>query len=171
MRMWLLALALPVAATAQPSAPAPGLTYAFTARGTLAPPVEQGVVDGKRQRFIGITGGSVTGPRLTGTVLTGGGDWQAIGSDGRTDIFARYTLRPADGTVIAETNPGIRVAAAEVTAELAAGADVPPDDDYFRTLPSFAVADGPHAWIRRNVFVARGIRKPDHVVLDFYTVD
>jgi hypothetical protein len=33
------------------------------------------------------------------------------------------------------------------------------------------VKDGPHGWMRRKVFVARGIRKPDSVVIDFYTVE
>lgn len=166
-----LALALPVAASAQPSAPAPGLTYAFSLRATLSPPVEQGQVEGKRRRFIGITGGTVSGPKLQGVVLAGGGDWQAIGSDGRTEIMARYSLKADDGTIIAVLNPGLRIASTEVTAKLAAGVDVPPQAYYFRTTPSFEVADGPFAWMRRTLFVARGIRKPDHVVLDFYTID
>ena len=29
---------------------------------------------------------------------------------------------------------------------------------------------GPHEWLRRSTFVARGIRKPDHVLVDFYVV-
>jgi hypothetical protein len=33
------------------------------------------------------------------------------------------------------------------------------------------VKAGPHEWLRRKVFVARGIRKPDSVVIDFYTVE
>ena len=166
-----LALTSPAAVAAQPSAPAPGLTYVFSVRATLSPPVEQGLVEGKRRRFIGITGGTVSGPRLQGVVLAGGGDWQAIGSDGCTEIMARYSLKAADGTVIAVLNPGLRIASTEVTAKLAAGADVPPDAYYFRTTPSFEVADGPYGWMRRTLFVARGIRKPDHVVLDFYTID
>ena len=166
-----LALTVPATASTQPSAPTPGLTYAFSVRATLAPPVEQGQVEGKRRRFIGITGGTVSGPKLNGIVLAGGGDWQAVGTDGRTEIMARYTLKASDGTVIAVLNPGLRIASTEITAKLAAGADVPPSAYYFRTTPSFDVADGAYGWMRRTLFVARGIRKPDHVVLDFYTVD
>jgi Protein of unknown function (DUF3237) len=165
------ALAMPVVALAQATAPAPKLTYVFSIKATLAPPLEQGVVEGKRRRFIGITGGTVSGPRLQGTVLAGGGDWQAIGSDGRTEIGARYSLKATDGTVIALTNPGLRIASPEVTAQIAAGKDVTPDAYYFRTAPTFDVADGSHSWMRRTLFVARGIRRPDHVVVDFYTVD
>jgi hypothetical protein len=77
-----------------------GLIYAFTARITLAPPVEHGIVDGKRSRLIAITGGTVKGPRLNGVVLNGGGDWRAIGNDGVTELHARYSLKAAEGTVI-----------------------------------------------------------------------
>jgi hypothetical protein len=73
--------------------------------------------------------------------------------------------------VIGIENPGVRVASAEVTEKLAKGEPVDPDAYYFRGTPSFMVTDGPHAWLRRKVFVARGIRRPDHVVIDVYTVE
>ncbi len=148
----------------------PKLTFAFEARITLAPPIEQGTVDGKRKRFIPITGGTIKGPKLNGVVLPGGGDWQSIHADGLTEIFARYSMKADDGTVIAITNPGVRVASAEVIARLSAGEDVDPALYYFRTTPVFEVAAGPHAWLRRSVFVARGIRKPDHVIVEVFEV-
>jgi Protein of unknown function (DUF3237) len=149
----------------------PKLSFAFEARITLAPVIEQGVVDGKRKRFIAITGGTVQGPRLKGTILPGGGDWQSIHPDGLTEIFARYSIKADDGTVIAITNPGVRVASTDVIARLSAGEDVDPALYYFRTAPVFEVAAGPHAWLRRSVFVGRGIRKPDHVIVQFFSVD
>jgi Protein of unknown function (DUF3237) len=115
--------------------------------------------------------GSVTGPRLSGVVLPGGGDWQAIHEDGLTEIFARYSLKANDGTVIAVSNPGVRVASPDIIKRLAAGEDVDPSLYYFRTTPTFDVAAGPHDWLRRKVFVARGIRRPDHVLIDFFQVD
>jgi len=163
--------AMTTAATAQPAAPTPGLTFAFSIRVEVGPPVESGEIDGARQRFIPITGGSVAGPMLTGTVLPGGGDWQGIHPGGLATIMARYALQASDGTVIGIDNPGVRVASAEVTERLAKGEPVDPDAYYFRSSPVFSVADGPHAWLRRKVFVGRGIRRPDHVVIDVYTVD
>lgn len=148
----------------------PELTFAFEAHISLAPPIEQGVVDGKRKRFIAITGGTVKGPKLNGVILPGGGDWQSIHPDGLTEIYARYTIKADDGTVIAITNPGIRVASADVIARLSAGEDVDPALYYFRTTPVFDVSAGPHAWLPRSVFIARGIRKPDHVVIEFFEV-
>jgi hypothetical protein len=154
-----------------PSAPAPGFTYVFSLRGELAPPVEQGEIDGRRKRFIPVTGGTVYGPRLQGTVLGGGGDWQAIAADGLTVVLARYSLQAADGTVIGVTNSGVRVATPAVSEQIARGIEVGPDDYYFRTNPVFEVTAGPHDWLRRRLFVARGIRRPDHVIVDFYAVD
>jgi hypothetical protein len=57
-----LALAASPAWAQAPAAPAPTLDYAFTARITLAAPVEQGEVAGGRKRFIAITGGTIDGP-------------------------------------------------------------------------------------------------------------
>jgi len=153
-----------------PAAPAPTLEYVFTVRASLLPPVEQGAIDGGRKRFIAITGGTVSGPRLEGSVLPGGGDWQTILPGGLTRVEARYFLKAADGAVIEVTNPGVRTASPEVTERLARGEAVDPSAYYFRTTPRFDAPPGPHEWLRRNAFVARGIRRPDHVEIDFYVV-
>ncbi len=164
------ALLCPGAALADPAAPVPTLEYAFTATVKVAAPVEMGQADGGRKRFIAITGGSVAGPKLTGEVLNGGGDWQVIEAGGLARVEAHYFLKAADGTVIEVTNPGVRVASAEVTERLAKGELVDPSAYYFRTTPSFKVTAGAHEWLRRSAFVARGIRKPDSVIIDFYVV-
>ncbi|MFM6853512.1 MAG: DUF3237 domain-containing protein [Sphingopyxis sp.] len=162
--------AQPAGGGAVPPATPPTLSLVFTARITVGPAIEQGVVDGQRKRLIPITGGTVAGPRINGTIPPGGGDWQSIHADGLTIIGARYTIIHADGTPIAITNPGVRVASPDVIARLSAGQIVDPALYYFRTAPSFDVADGPHAWLRRTLFVGRGIRMPDHVVLQCYAV-
>jgi hypothetical protein len=166
----LLAGAALMVGGAAPVAPPPTLEYAFTAHITLAPPVELGTVEGGRRRFIGITGGTVDGPLLQASVLPGGGDWQTIAPGGLTQVEARYFLKAGDGTVIEITNPGVRVASDAVTEKLAKGEPVEPEAYYFRTTPRFVVADGAHGWMKRHVFVARGVRKPADVAIDFYVV-
>lgn len=153
------------------SAPAPTLTYAFSARVEVAAPIEQSEIDGGRKRFIPITGGKVTGPRMTGEVLPGGGDWQTIFPGGVTRVEARYFLKAADGAVIGIHNLGVRVASAEVTEELARGKKVDPAAYYFRATPVFDPPPGDHAWLRTKTFVGRGVRMPDHVTIDFYIVE
>lgn len=133
--------------------------------------MEYGEIEGLRKRFIPVTGGTVFGPRLSGRVLSGGGDWQSIASGGLAHVQARYSIETTDGTVIGVTNSGVRTASAEVMEKLVAGIEVGPDEYYFRTSPVFEVESGPHEWLRRHLFVARGIRKPDHVIVDFYLVE
>jgi hypothetical protein len=163
-----------MASTAQAAPPAPAsalpLDLVFSARIEVGKPVEQGMVDGRRQRFIPITGGTVSGPKLKGIVLPVGGDWQTILPGGLTQILARYALQAEDGTVISITNPGVRTATAEVVERLSKGEDVDPSLYYFRTTPVFEVASGPYDWMRRHVFIGRGIRRPDHVLMEVYQV-
>ena len=159
------------AGSAEPATTPPGLTYAFTVRVEVAPPLEQGEIEGGRRRFVPITGGSVTGPRFTGSVLPGGGDWQTIYPGGLTKVEARYFLKAADGAVIGIYNPGVRVASQAITDRIARGEAVPPDSYYFRSSPVFDPPPGPHGWLRAKTFVGRGIRMPDHVVVQFFIVD
>lgn len=170
-----LAAALSIAplatpAMADPAAPQPTLEYAFTAKVNVGAPVELGPIDGGRRRFIAITGGTVSGPLLSGTVMASGGDWQTIEPNGLTKVEAHYFLKAGDGTVIEVTNPGVRVASAEVTEKLAHGEKVDAGAYYFRTAPQFSVTGGKHDWLARHAFVARGVRLPDAVLIDVYVV-
>lgn len=154
------------------SLPAPKLTHGFTATVLIDKPVELGLVDGQRKRVIAITGGHFAGARIKGVILPGGADWQTIRSDGVADIFARYTLRADDGTIISVTNPGFRRGPADVIKQLAEGKDVNPALYYFRTTPRFEVAsDSPHAWLGETVFICTAARYRDHVRLDFFAVE
>lgn len=146
----------------------PVLYPIFTAHVNLGPPVEFGQEGEKRKRLIPITGGTFEGPKLRGTIIPGGGDWQAIGPDGTTEIFARYTLRADDGTMIGVVNPGIRRGPPEVLKRLAAGELVDPSLYYFRTVPTFDVADGRHDWLRKSIFLCAGVRRASDVEIHFY---
>lgn len=154
-----------------PAAPTPELTWVFSVRVEVDPAIEQGQIDGGMTRFIPITGGEVYGPRFQGVVLPGGGDWQTIRPGGLTDIVARYFMKADDGTVVEIHNPGVRVADEDTIGKLARGEEVPQDAYYFRTQPRFRVAEGPHDWLERHVFVARGVRFPDRVIIDYYLVE
>jgi hypothetical protein len=180
-RMFLAAMATVAAAPAlaKPGSPAPphgvpaapALTHAFEARVLIGAPQEIGLVDGARKRVIPITGGSFEGPRLSGIVVPGGADWQTIRADGVADIFARYTLRERDGTLISVTNPGFRRGPASVLQRIAAGEEVDPALYYFRTAPRFELAsDSRHAWLGASVFVCTAARYRDHVRLSVFEV-
>jgi len=154
----------------RPVAKLPELEWAFSVQVSLLEPLEQGMIDDGRTRFIPISGGRVWGPRLSGEVLPGGGDWQVIRPGGLVELDARYFLRADDGTVIGIANSGVRCADEEVTDRIARGERVPDDAYYFRTRPIFTVAPGPHEWLRRTVFVGRASKLPDTVAIDFHAV-
>jgi len=168
----LASAAAPLAAAVNHTAlPTPPLSLALRLRVLIGAPQELGMVDGVRKRVIPITGGSVTGPRLTGKVLPGGADWQSIRADGTADILARYSLEASDGAIISVINPGYRHGPAPVLARIAAGDIVDPALYYFRTTPRFEVtADSPHAWLGRTVFLCTAARYKDHVALDIFAV-
>jgi hypothetical protein len=150
--------------------PAPRLDLAFAARVTIGTPIELGTVDGVRKRIIPITGGTFEGPRIRGTVIQGGADWQFIRPDGVADLSARYTLRADDGTHISVTNSGLRRGSPEVMRMIAEGKDVDPALYYFRAAGRFDVAAGPHAWLGDSIFLCTGGRYRDHVRLQFFEV-
>jgi hypothetical protein len=153
-----------------PAAAAPSLSYAFTMEVEVGQPVEQGEINGGRCRFIPILGGTVRGS-ITGTILPGGGDWQTVRPQGLTEVVARYFLRLDDDTVVEVDNQGVRTASAEVIDRIVRGEAVDPDDYYMRTQARFRVAGEAYGWLSRHVFVARGVRHPDQVLVDYYRVD
>ena len=95
------------------------------------------------RRLIPITGGTFSGPRLSGVVMPGGADWQLERPDGVTAVEARVTLQTSDGTQLSVTNRGVIVPA--VTGSPAASC-VP-------TVPEFEVPTGAHDWLNKSVFV------------------
>jgi len=92
---------------AQPKADdAPRAEFVYEAIVTLGQPEDIGMTPhGKRVR-IPITGGTFKGPRIGGTILPEGMDWQLVRADGFTELEASYLMREADGTVIHVHNRG-----------------------------------------------------------------
>ncbi len=122
----------------------------------VGPPVEIGIVAGQTRRCIPILGGVVSG-RLSGDVLSGGADWQQIGSDGTIEIDARYVLRLEQGLVEVESR-GLRAGSPDILARLAAGEAVDPLLYYFRTAMRFRSAAPKLAWLGRVLGIASGER-------------
>ena len=147
------------------------LDFAFEARINLAPPLEAGEMLAGRRRIIPITGGTVEGPRLGGTVLPGGAaDWQKIRRDGVAEIVARYAIEARDGAILTVVNRGLRHGPPEIMARVAAGETVDPALYYFRTAPVFEAPPGAYEWLTRALFVATGARHPDAVHLRVFEV-
>lgn len=131
----------------------PELTFAFEAKVDIAPSEHIGHAGGAPLSFTPITGGTVTGPRLNGRVVAGGGDWAVAREGIATDLDARYLIRADDGGLIDIVNRGHWVATPEVEAALDAGEHVDPSQYYFRTQPVFRTDAAQHVWLTHTVFV------------------
>jgi Protein of unknown function (DUF3237) len=145
--------------------------FCFTVRAELGAPITVGDTSRGVRRFVPILGGVVEGPRLSGSIAAGGGDWQVIVSTRRIEVDARYFIRTHDDVEIAVFNRGFRRAAPEVMQRLANGEAVPPDQYYFRTVPRFeAPIDSPHAWLNESLFVATAERERAAAVIHFHRI-
>ncbi len=146
------------------------LDFVLEARVTVATPIELGPTPYGQRRVIHITGGTFEGPRLRGTIVPGGADWQVIRPDGVTELTALYELKTDDGTLIHVTNRGLRHGPEEVMQRLARGETVDPAAYYFRTVPVFEAPNGAYGWLNRGIFVATGARRPAEVEVRVFQV-
>jgi hypothetical protein len=143
----------------------------FTIHAELEPIMNLGHTPYGERRVIGISGGTVSGTKLNGRVLSGGSDWQIIRADGAADIQARYTIESDSGARILVYSAGLRHGPPEVMARLTKGDNVDPSLYYFRTVLRFETADPSIEWINRILGLARGTREPRAVRLDVYEVE
>ena len=142
----------------------------FTIQAELDAMMTLGSTPYGERRLIGITGGSVTGPKLTGRILPGGADWQIVRSDGAADIQARYVIEADGGPHIMVESKGLRHGPPQVLEKLARGEAVDPALYYFRTAMRFETADSELGWLNRILALARGQRQARSVRLDVYEV-
>ena len=149
---------------------APGLEFVFELHVDVTQAMELGTAPHGVRRVIPITGGTVDGPRLKGKILNCGADWQTMRRDGVAELDARYLIESEEGVLIEVHNCGNRFGAAEVMQRVAAGEAVGPDEYYFRTVPSFEVADARYAWLTKNIFLCSGERRKSEVILQVWMV-
>ena len=153
-----------------PAPTVPGLQFAFEIHAEVNAPLTAGAGTNGERKHIAITGGTLRGPLLNGTILPGGSDWLWQRPDGTAEIHAHYTVQLDDGTPVYLRNLGLRHAEPAVLARLLARAPVDPADYYFRTAPVFDAPDGPHAWLRNRLFVGSARPGPGHVHIAVYLV-
>lgn len=110
-------------------------------------PVPIGKLRGGNAMMIPIVGGTVSGERLSGTVLSGGADWAIMREDGLLMVDARYAIKASDGTLIQVFNSGAN--------RMTRGG--PPA--VMLTTPRFVAPEGVHDWLNHSVFV--GTLTPD----------
>jgi hypothetical protein len=91
-----------------------------------------------RRRVVDVKGGTITGTRLAGTVLTGGFDFELTLSNGAVELEQIDILRASDGTLILMRTCGV----------------APPGSSEIRIVPDFEVATSKSiAWLNTGKFV------------------
>jgi Protein of unknown function (DUF3237) len=88
----------------------------FVMRLAVRPLQIVGGTPGVYRRIGVVPGGTFDGERLSGEVLEGGNDWQAVREDGSTTLDARLVLKTTNGALIGMTYHGVRHGPAGVIA-------------------------------------------------------
>jgi hypothetical protein len=136
----------------------------------VRPLVVVGVTPGVNRRIGLVYGGSFEGGRLSGEVLDGGSDWQAVRADGSTTLDVRLVLKTQDGAIIAMTYRGVRHGPPDTIKRMERGEDVDPASYYFRISPMFETAAAPYDWLNRILAVGIGHRQSDGPVYSVFEV-
>jgi hypothetical protein len=100
--------------------------------------------------IVPVTGGTFTGPKLKGTVFSGGGDAIARRADGASLLSVRATLKTDDDQLIYMTYDGI----------MYTPPGGKPADMYWRTTPRFETGSQKYEWITRIISVGVGRPTP-----------
>jgi hypothetical protein len=150
----------------------PQLEFAFRIEIELTPRMRFGPTFwGMERGFVGVLGGTVSGPRLNGRVVPhSGGDWPTIRSDHTVKFEARYLLEADDGTTIELQNRGIRHGSREVLERLQNYQPVDAAQYYASVSPTFDAPEGPHDWLCRTMFVGKVDRAADRAVFSYWAI-
>lgn len=133
-----------------------GLELEFEFDAQLKPPVTIGPGPFGTRIYFEAIQGTVTGRRLSGRVLSGGGDWILIGPDGWGRLDVRAQLETSDGAFILISYCGVLELNETVQAALQSGGETRYEDQYFRTTPRLETGDPRYAWANQAVFVGEG---------------
>ncbi|MDD9957649.1 MAG: DUF3237 domain-containing protein [Gammaproteobacteria bacterium] len=112
-------------------------------------------LDAGHTRIAPVTGGTFSGPRLSGTVHDGGADWITQVS-GHSSLDVRITLETDDGAIIYMTYKGMVV----------------PGDGglYWRVTPSFTTSSEEYDWLNHRVFVGKSKQVDGQVAYDIFEI-
>lgn len=141
----------------------PVLEELFTLHATLRAPIDVGPVPSGTRQVFDVTGGTVTGPRLTAKVLPSGGDWLLIGNDGVGRLDVRALVETEAGARIYVQYHGVLVLNEAVASALASGGETQFGDTYFMTAPRFETGHPDYAWLNAIVAVGQGRLLPGAV--------
>jgi muconolactone delta-isomerase len=161
----------PTGASHEQQLPDPRLTTVYRLEATLGAPLELGEIPPGHRRIVPLTGGTFTGPEISGKLLPGASaDWQIVLPDGTALGDIRYTLQTDGGALIYVQSRSVRHGPAEVLARLGRGEDVDAGEYTFRTSTQIETAAPELDWLNQGVFISVGGRGAGAVIYETYLV-
>lgn len=151
--------------------PDPRLTKVYRLEASLGQPLDLGEIAQGHRRIVPLTGGTFTGPEISGKLLPGASaDWQIVLPDGTALGDIRYTLQTDGGDLLYVRSRSVRDGSAEVLARLGRGEDVEASEYTFRTSTQIETAVPDLDWLNKGVFVSVAGRQPGAVIYETYLV-
>jgi len=142
----------------------------FLLRLKVPPLYVVGATPGAFRRIGVVQGGSFEGARLSGAVLDGGNDWQAVHGDGCTKLDVRILLKTTDDALIVMTYQALRHGPPHVMEELDRGEIVDPASYYFRLSALFETSAEKYDWINRVIAVGVGDRRAGGPIYNVFEI-
>lgn len=120
------------------------------------------MLSGRSHGSTTVTGGEISGPRLSGIVVPfSGADASQVRPDGVLALDARYLLETDDGVRLFLHNQGIRDGSAQVARGIDPGVVIDTEVFDLRTSPVFDAPPGKYDWLTRSTFAGIGRKLPD----------
>lgn len=126
--------------------------------------------EGLRVNFY-VTGGTVTGPRVSGKLRPVGADWLTLRRDGIAALDVRVTMETNDGALIYVTYPGIIDLGENGYEQFLQGAS-PASGIAIRISPRFQTSHPNYLWLNRLHCIGLGqaFLERSEVTYDVYAV-
>jgi hypothetical protein len=151
--------------------PAPRLTQVYRLEATLDPPLDLGDTAQGHRRIVPLTGGTFSGPEMSGRLLPGvSADWQTILPDGTALGDIRYVLQTDAGDLLYVQSHSIRHGSPEVLARLGRGEEVDASEYTFRTSTRIETAAPNLESLNKGIFISVGGRQAAGVLYETYLV-
>jgi hypothetical protein len=140
--------------------PDTGVTQVYRLEATLAEPLDLGETARSLRRIVALTGGTFTGPALSGKLLPGASaDCQIVLPDGTALGDIRYALQTDDRDLLSVQLRSVRHGSAEVLARLGRGDHVDASEYTSRVWTQIETAAPERAWLNQGVFAGVGGRQ------------
>jgi hypothetical protein len=149
----------------------PTLARFASVRVEVDTPINIGSTPDGHRRVVPIRGGTAWGDGWTGSVLDAGADFQKYPDPSTAILSANYVIEVDSGDLLLVENLALRTADPVVLERMMNGHEVSAEQVYFRCTPRIAADEkSSFAWVNTVLFVGTGVRKPDCVLLDFFSI-